>query len=402
MDEPDEPMTSRGRTRVDARTRTRRPVGAVLVLAVLVTVVLASIGYAATAPAAGTVPDVGAAHAGMPVHADRSAGATPTGAAPPGDATSRSAGSDQHSASSSHAASASDPVRSQPAGRSPHAVTAGARLRSENLPPVSVQPAAGAPDVGFAIADVRCEFSHRKADDPLVFFQQHNASHLHDFVGNTTTDASSTAARMRGGRTTCATPKDTSGYWFPTVSRNGKDLTPEIVDVYYLNALKGDRMVAPPTGFRMISGDATGVEDAVHAGSRYAGFTCGGDEGDFMATIPQCGDRGVTMKIQFPDCWDGRNLYRPDQGHVAFSTFSLASGNFRCPASHPVSIPQIRVNAHYPQLRDASGVRLSTATGGLDTVHADVFNGWEPAALRQVVDGLNTGRGNPLPGILGD
>ncbi|MGL5853031.1 MAG: hypothetical protein ACRCZD_19805, partial [Phycicoccus sp.] len=92
-------MTSRGQTRLDTRTRARRPVGAVLVLTVLLTVVLASIGYAATAPAAGTVPDIGAAHAGRSAHADRSAEPTSTGAAPPGAATSPRGGSAQHPAS---------------------------------------------------------------------------------------------------------------------------------------------------------------------------------------------------------------------------------------------------------------------------------------------------------------
>ena len=37
-----------------------------------------------------------------------------------------------------------------------------------------------------------CAFSHRAADDPIVFFGKPGASHDHSFVGNTGTNASST------------------------------------------------------------------------------------------------------------------------------------------------------------------------------------------------------------------
>ena len=43
-----------------------------------------------------------------------------------------------------------------------------------------------------------CTFTHRAPDDPIVFFGQPGASHDHSFVGNTSTNASSTLAVAAG------------------------------------------------------------------------------------------------------------------------------------------------------------------------------------------------------------
>src|SRR5215207_7742183 len=39
---------------------------------------------------------------------------------------------------------------------------------------------------------VRCDFSHRASDDPIVHFGHPGASHSHDFFGNRSTNANST------------------------------------------------------------------------------------------------------------------------------------------------------------------------------------------------------------------
>lgn len=46
---------------------------------------------------------------------------------------------------------------------------------------------------------VRCGYSHSLPDDPIVFPGQQGASHLHDFFGNTATDAFSTQASLLAG-----------------------------------------------------------------------------------------------------------------------------------------------------------------------------------------------------------
>ena len=44
-----------------------------------------------------------------------------------------------------------------------------------------------------------CRFSHQAPDDPIVFFGKPGASHQHTFVGNRTTNASSTFGSLRSG-----------------------------------------------------------------------------------------------------------------------------------------------------------------------------------------------------------
>jgi len=81
---------------------------------------------------------------------------------------------------------------------------------------------------------VKCGFSHRKQVDPIVNFgepgiPEGTGFHMHDFFGNTTTDANSTYDTLLAGGTKCPTPEtippgedaplgDTAAYWIPTVS----------------------------------------------------------------------------------------------------------------------------------------------------------------------------------------
>ena len=63
---------------------------------------------------------------------------------------------------------------------------------------------------------IRCETSHVAQEDPIVSRGVVSA-HLHEFFGNTTTNANSTYESMRAGGTTCSAATDTAGYWVPTL-----------------------------------------------------------------------------------------------------------------------------------------------------------------------------------------
>jgi hypothetical protein len=65
---------------------------------------------------------------------------------------------------------------------------------------------------------VKCEFHHRDQVDPIVDFGNPKSHHMHEFFGNTTTNANSTYNTLRAGGTTCDDPKDTAAYWIPRVS----------------------------------------------------------------------------------------------------------------------------------------------------------------------------------------
>jgi hypothetical protein len=49
---------------------------------------------------------------------------------------------------------------------------------------------------------IRCDFSHRNSDDPIVHPGNPGAAHSHDFFGNTSTDAFSTLESLRAAGTT--------------------------------------------------------------------------------------------------------------------------------------------------------------------------------------------------------
>src|SRR5438552_4669667 len=73
-------------------------------------------------------------------------------------------------------------------------------------------------DVGWTSV---CNYSRSLMDDPIVYPGQPGVSHLHDFYGNTTTDAYSTiASLLAAGTTSCVNPGETAAYWVPALMYN--------------------------------------------------------------------------------------------------------------------------------------------------------------------------------------
>jgi hypothetical protein len=225
----------------------------------------------------------------------------------------------------------------------------------------------------------QCGFSHRLADDPIVFPGQPGRSHDHTFVGNTSTDAGSTLASMLAAGTTCRRPGDTAGYWVPTLLANGEPIEPVAATIYYRR-----RTIAPltpfPAGLKMIAGDshATAAQSL-----RVTFWNCGALAGvPPSSTPPDCpgaGRRaGLRLHVTFPDCWDGLHLDSADHmSHMAYSERG------RCTSTHPVEVPSISLILRYPV---AGGNGLELASGGVYSAHADFFNAWRQAALSRLVD----------------
>src|SRR3546814_9394577 len=80
---------------------------------------------------------------------------------------------------------------------------------------------------------VECGWSHTATDDPIVHHGHPGRSHLHDFFGNTATDARSTPESLVGGDTTCQNKLDTAAYWAPALLRDGEALRPTGSVAYY-------------------------------------------------------------------------------------------------------------------------------------------------------------------------
>jgi hypothetical protein len=217
-----------------------------------------------------------------------------------------------------------------------------------------------------------CRYSHSAPDDPIVFPGQEGASHLHDFFGNTSTDADSTYGSLQAsGDTSCRIDADTAAYWVPALYDSGARVTPVRTLVYYTPGGKEHTTIQPfPAGLEVVAKDGNVV-------TRWA---CNGRSGigRNQTDIPGCPEgTHLVMKIRFPDCWDGSNLDSAD--HTSHMTFSRRRA---CPASHPVPVPAISVNVHYPS--DGGDIVLGAPDKPV-APHADFFNAWDQPALERLV-----------------
>ena len=111
------------------------------------------------------------------------------------------------------------------------------------------------PDASKLISDT-CRYSHEANDDPILLPGQPGQAMAHDFFGNIATSATSTAAELVGGTTTCSTSDDASGYWTPVLYQDGQPITPTRNLIYWSGLHATDPGVSPPpVGLEMIAGD---------------------------------------------------------------------------------------------------------------------------------------------------
>jgi len=230
----------------------------------------------------------------------------------------------------------------------------------------------------FAIA---CGFSHRNQDDPIVFFRQPGRSHDHTFFGNTSTNANSTPASLRAaGETTCRLDEDTAAYWAPTLFVGGNAVRPRGAIAYYLR-----RTIEPvqafPANLKVVAGNAAARSAQ---STRVTFWTCGGRT--ISSDIPTCARSNLRLQVNFPNCWNGRQLDSADhRSHLAYSNDGV------CPASHPVEVPTLRLVVYYGV---AGGSQAELSSGGDFSGHADFVNAWDQDTLVRLVDRyLNRSRG---------
>jgi hypothetical protein len=125
----------------------------------------------------------------------------------------------------------------------------------------------------------------------------------------------------------------------------------------------------------MIAGNPAATAGQTEA----VGWTCTPEYTGTFGTLPAtCPGGKVEMRVYFPQCWDGSRLDSADhRGHLAYAA------NGRCPASHPVVLPEISYHVQYVLGSDVSSYRLATDTypagrpGGA-SIHGYWVNGWEP------------------------
>lgn len=232
---------------------------------------------------------------------------------------------------------------------------------------------------------IQCGGPARSApDDPIVHPAAPGGSHLHEFYGNTSTNAYSTAASLAGQPTMCTEPGDTAAYWHPTLYANGLRVPATKSTFYYTkHGAKAPPIVAAPAGLKVVAGDATATAPQ---GTDVVYWGCGnGSSVSKVTSPPQCqpGDTGLTVHIIFPDCWNGTDLDSADhKSHMAYS--QSVGGQQQCPATHPVSIPTLIMRFTWGKFYPAPGT-LSLSSGSVDSMHADFFNAWNQPRLDQLV-----------------
>jgi hypothetical protein len=238
-----------------------------------------------------------------------------------------------------------------------------------------------------------CKYSHRKADDPIVFPGMPGASHMHSFVGNKAVDAGTTADDLtRFTATTCKPTLDHSAYWVPTLYEAATRQPVETTGfrVYYRSIRTNSTGIMPiPNGLRMIAGDAKKKVPTPRGaqGQFYCAFYGPGDIDGYARSAngnwPICGNpASLHFMLQFPDCWDGMHLDSPNhKDHVAFGT------NAGCPADHPVRIPALTFDIAYGAKGSKAGYYLSSDPEGksASSMHGDAFLMWDTGAMNQRV-----------------
>jgi uncharacterized protein DUF1996 len=242
-----------------------------------------------------------------------------------------------------------------------------------------------------------CTIDHFGPDDPIVFPGLPGNSHMHSFYGNTTTNAYSTAASLMAAPSSCGRnmqTSDHSAYWIPSLYKKNadgsltqvKDSDQQMFIYYRRPGGTGGPKVQPfPPGLRMLAGSAAATSPQPLF---VVQWDCSG--GQEYPSIPQCpggSSQSLHASIEFPSCWDGRQLDSPDhRSHMVYANVDTGA----CPADHPVSLPQITYEIDYPGITGGSQYTLSSH--GTYSMHADFFAAWDPQVQNALVTGcLNAG-----------
>ena len=267
-----------------------------------------------------------------------------------------------------------------------------------------------------------CTSGQLLKDDPLVYPGQPGASHLHQFFGNTGTNASSDYAFLRtSGGSTCGksdAPANRSAYWFPAMLDGvGHVVKPDYIKLYYkevpassadcqpaINPQARGLCVGMPNGLRFIWGynmttGLGGPTDTNRIGANGIRFECwgsadgkvaGGPGGSFTNLDDMMAAGGCPIGAQLivltgsPDCWDGVNLDTADhRSHVVYGTGTDYGPGRVCDAGHPYVIPQITqeisftVDANFAKWHPVSDEMVTGMKRGA-TFHVDYWEGWSP------------------------
>jgi hypothetical protein len=218
-----------------------------------------------------------------------------------------------------------------------------------------------------------CPYSHSAPSDPIVHPNMPGVSHLHDFLGNRSTTASSTVESLLAATTTCDPAPDLSSYWVPTLYDNTNKLIGfDRVTIYYIASKDDADTLQPyPLGMKIVAGNAKATTPA--QGNGFV-WSCLGAAASSTTDFAQCpANSKLEMILNFPDCWNGVDLDSVE--HKSHMSYRVGG---KCPASHPVGVPRLQFKLRY----DSPGTpNMRLSPGPAYTMHGDFFNAWEVDAM---------------------
>lgn len=243
--------------------------------------------------------------------------------------------------------------------------------------------------IGFV---VHCDQVGFDQIDPIVS-PGGQSGHLHEFFGNPNVTPNSTTQSLADTplrQIECTDQNDKSAYWTPAVFQNGRRIAASHITAYYKSP--SPNTVPMPFGLRMIAGDASATSNQP---SRVGWWQTGGSNTTAGRNQMLSGST-VTLRMNFPNCWDGIHLDSPDhQSHVAYAQ------NGRCPSSHPVAIPQLTTFTDY---NTSGGNGFDLSSGEWYTFHQDFWNAWSPEQMEELHRECNLAelncRANRSPALL--
>jgi len=247
--------------------------------------------------------------------------------------------------------------------------------------------------------------NHRNSDNFMVTPGKRNgAQHVHDYVGNLSTDADSDDDSLHAAGTTCDRDNKSTFFW-PVLRATdqdgddadsdgggkdgnfGKILRPRTADLRFLGNPR-NKVVAMPDDLQIIMGDAKAKTNGDK--NAKAQWTCTGFENRITDKYPLCPSSSRLVRIlDFPSCWDGENLDSADhRSHVLFP-----DDDGTCRDDFKV-IPQLRVTLTFdrPNGRNFALDTFPDQQHDPRTDHSDFMNIADDAVLKLAADCINSGK----------
>ena len=288
-------------------------------------------------------------------------------------------------------------------------------------------PPSAAPDVLGAFRFL-CGAGQILADDPIVYPGQPGKAHLHQFFGNLGANANSTYESLRkGGESTCQNEGNRSAYWMPAMlDGKGNVVRPDWVSIYYKRfpasapqcKTAGKGCVGIPRGLRFVFGwDQTRPSVPQPENNELFNFKCVAGWSPVTASFPNMVEpmkvckpgQWLSATISSPQCWNGNDLDSPDhRSHLANMVRNPSSGQYACPATHPIIIPQFTMGVGYSIETGDGPTKWRLASDNMapgdvagSTFHSDYFEAWEDNLREEWERGCLDGLLNCSDGDLG-